>query len=219
VTLDAYRIDIDDRIGLSSAFELTNAQREQLLAIDVPLAAELTHVRFYSNSFDTRTTGVDLVTSWRTNAGPGQLGLTIAGNWNKAEFRRYNPTFFDEPTRVAFLDNLPNVSATLSTDYEVGAFRLSVRARHYGDWVYVANTSATTPVYEDIGRETFFDVIGNYEVSESMYVTLGVENLLNNFTQTVGLVTIRNNGRLYPGGSPYENDGRQVYARFGITFK
>ncbi len=27
VTLDAYRIDVDDRIGLSTAFELTPAQR------------------------------------------------------------------------------------------------------------------------------------------------------------------------------------------------
>lgn len=218
VTLDAYRIDIDDRIGLSTDFELTNAQRQQLIDIDVPLASELTHVRFYTNSFDTRTTGLDLVTAWRTNAGPGRLGLTLAGNWNKTEFQHYNPAFFNEPTRVAFLDNLPKVSATLSADYSVGSLNLSARARHFGDWTYVANTSATAPVYEDIGQETFFDLIGNYQLSESLNVSVGVENLLNNFTQKVGLVTVRNNGRLYPGGAPYENDGRQVYARFGIKF-
>jgi hypothetical protein len=32
VTLDAYQIDIDDRIGLSTDFELTNAQRVALAA-------------------------------------------------------------------------------------------------------------------------------------------------------------------------------------------
>ncbi|HTU68604.1 MAG TPA: TonB-dependent receptor [Steroidobacteraceae bacterium] len=218
VTVDAYRIDIDDRIGLSTDFELTNVQRQQLVDINVPLASELTHVRFYTNSFDTRTTGVDLVAAWRGGVGPGRLGLTFAGNYNKTEFERYTPALFNEPTRVAFLDSVPNVSGTLSADYDVGKLRLTGRARHFGDWTYVSNTSATSPVYEDIGQETFLDLIGSYELSDSVNVTLGVENLLDNYTQKVQLLAERNNGRLYPRGVPYDNDGRQFYARVGIRF-
>jgi iron complex outermembrane recepter protein len=218
ITIDAYRIDIDDRIGLSTDFELTNAQRQQLAGIGVPLATELTHVRFYTNSFDTKTTGVDLVAAWRAPVGPGRLGLTWASNANKTEFVNYDPALFNEPTRVGFLDSLPKFTSNLSADYEVGKWRVGARARHYGDWTYVANTSATTPVYEDIGAETFFDLNGNYQLSDSVNIALGVENVLDNFTQEVGLVTVRNNGRLYPGGAPYENDGRQVFARVGIKF-
>jgi iron complex outermembrane receptor protein len=218
VTLDAYQIDIDDRIGLSNDFELTNAQRLQLAAADVPLATELTHVRFYTNSFDTRTQGLDLVAAWRGSAGPGRLGFTWASNYNETEFRGYNPAFFNEPTRVAFLDNLPQFTSNLSADYEVGKWSLTGRARHFGDWTYVASTSATNPVYEDIGAETFFDLIGNYQFSDSVNVTVGVENALDNYTQHTQLVTERNNGRLYPRGVPYENEGRQVYARVGIRF-
>jgi iron complex outermembrane receptor protein len=218
VTLDAYQIDIDDRIGLSNDFELTNAQRQDLVAIGVPLANELTHVRFYTNSFDTRTRGVDVVAAWRGDAGPGRFGVTLAGNYNETEFKAYNPAFFNQPTRVAFLENLPNVSGNLSVDYELSQLSLTVRARHYGDWTYVSNTSATSPVYEDIGAETFFDLIGNYDLTDSVNLAVGVENLLDNFTQHTGLVTERNNGRLYPRGVPYENEGRQVYARVGFKF-
>jgi len=218
ITLDAYQIDIDDRIGLSNDFELTNAQRLALAAVNVPLATELTHVRFYTNSFDTRTQGLDLVAAWRGEAGAGRIGVTLAGNYNETEFRSYNPQFFNEPTRVAFLENLPQLAGNLSADYEIGKFAITARARHYGDWTYVSNTSATSPVYEDVGAETFFDLIGNYNLSEGVSVTLGVENLLDNFTQHAGLVTERNNGRLYPRGTPYENEGRQVYARVGIRF-
>jgi iron complex outermembrane recepter protein len=218
VTIDAYQIDIDDRIGLSNDFELTNAQRQDLAAIGVPLANELTHVRFYTNSFDTRTRGVDLVAAWRGEAGPGRIGVTLAGNYNETEFKAYNPAFFNEPTRVAFLENLPNVSGNLSVDYELSKLSLTVRARHFGDWTYVSNTSATAPVYEDIGQETFFDLIGNYDLTDSVNLAVGVENLLDNYTQHTGLVTERNNGRLYPRGVPYENEGRQVYARVGIKF-
>jgi hypothetical protein len=49
-------------------------------------------------------------------------------------------------------------------------------------------------------------------------LAVGVENLLDNFTQHTGLVTERNNGRLYPRGVPYENEGRQLYARVGFKF-
>src|SRR6185503_6953131 len=141
VTLDAYQIDIDDRIGLSTDFELTNAQRVALAAAGVPLATELTHVRFYTNSFDTRTQGIDLVAAWRGEAGPGRIGVTLAGNYNETEFRAYDPALFNEPTRVAFLDNLPQLTANLSADYEIGKWAVTARARHYGDWTYVASTS------------------------------------------------------------------------------
>jgi outer membrane receptor for ferrienterochelin and colicin len=60
--------------------------------------------------------------------------------------------------------------------------------------------------------------VGNYRLSEGVNLTLGVENLLDNFTQHSRLITVRNNGRQYPGGAPYENDGRQLYARVGIKF-
>ena len=31
-------------------------------------------------------------------------------------------------------------------------------------------------------------------------------------------LAFRNNGRVYVGGTPYENDGRQFYARVGVRF-
>lgn len=218
VTLDAYRIDVDDRIGLSSDFELTDAQRAQLVAANVPLANELTHVRFYTNSFDTRTTGVDLVGNWRLPAGPGRLVLTWAGNYNRTRYRRFDPALLNEPTRVGFLRTLPRTSGSVSADYEVGAWNLTGRLRHFGKWIYVANTTPTNPVYEDIGAETFVDLVGSYAFNERVRLTVGVENLLDNYIQRAQLVTVRNNGRLYPGGAPYENDGRHVFTRVGIHF-
>lgn len=218
ITVDGYQIDIDDRIGLSTDFELTDGQRLELAAANVPLATELTHVRFYTNHFDTRTRGVDLVAAWRGGVGPGRLGLTLAGNYNETEFRAFDPALFNEPTRVAFLHNLPNVSTQLSADYEVGKWALTGRVRHFGDWTYVSSTSATNPVYEDIRAETFFDLIGSFRLSDGVSLTAGVENLFDNYTQHTGLVTERNNGRLYPRGVPYENEGRQLYARVGIRF-
>lgn len=217
VTLDAYQIDVDDRIGLSSAFELTPAQREQLVAANVPLANELTHVSFYTNSFDTRTRGVDLVANWRGGAGPGSLGITWASNYNDTEYRHYDPKLLDEAARTSFLRTIPRFTSHLSADYQLDKWSISARARHFGEWIYVAST--TVPyVYEQISAETFLDLTAGYRFSDSIDITLGVENVLDNYTQEVGLVTVRNNGRRYPGGAPYENEGRQAYLRVGVKF-
>jgi iron complex outermembrane receptor protein len=217
VTLDAYRIDVDDRIGLSTAFELTPAQRQQLVAANVPLANELTHVSFYTNSFDTRTTGLDLIANWHGLVGPGGLGITWASNYNHTEYTRYNPVLIDEQARTTFLRTIPRFTSHLSADYQLGKWSLTGRGRHFGEWTYVA--SSTVPyIYEQIGAETFVDLIAGYEFSDSVGITVGVENVLDNYTQEVGLVTVRNNGRKYPGGAPYENEGRQAYARVGIRF-
>lgn len=217
VTLDAYRIDVDDRIGLSTAFELTEAQRQQLMAANVPLASELTHVSFYTNSFDTRTTGLDLVANWRSSAGPGALGITWASNFNHTKYRHYDPALIDEQARVTLLRTIPRFTSHLSANYDLGKWRLTVRARHFDDWVYVAST--TVPyIYENIGAETFLDLIGGYQFSDTVNLTLGAENVLDNYADEVELLTVRNNGRRYPGGAPYENEGRQIYARVGIRF-
>ena len=154
--------------------------------------------------------------------GGGAAGILLPGPhffpYQQEDLEVFCRRFAEQVPLPVLLYNLPQFTSNLSADYEVGKWSLTGRARHFGDWTYVASTSATNPVYEDIGAETFFDLIGNYQFSDSVNVTVGVENALDNYTQHTQLVTERNNGRLYPRGVPYENEGRQVYARVGIRF-
>ncbi len=226
VTLDAYQIDIDDRIGISQAFELTDAQRQQLVAAQVPLASELTHVSFFTNNFDTRTRGLDLVGTWRGEVGPGHLGVTWASNYNKSSFRDFNPALFPEWTRTSYLRNVPRFTTNLSAEYEWNKLRLLGRVRHFDNWTYVAANGATNgagvvttqPIYQNIAAVNFIDLVGSWRFTDSTDVSIGVENVLDKFSDTVDLVTTRNNGRLYPGGAPYENEGRNLYARVNFRF-
>lgn len=226
VTLDAYQIDIDDRIGISQAFELTPAQRQQLVDAAVPLASELTHVSFFTNNFDTRTRGVDLVATWRGGAGPGNLGLTWASNFNKTEFTDYSPALFPEWTRNSYTRNVPRFTSHLTAEYTWNKARLLGRVRHFGEWIYVAANGATNgsgvvtaqPIYQNIGSVNFLDLVGGWQFTDRVDLSIGIENVLDKFTETVELVTTRNNGRLYPGGAPYENEGRNFYGRVNFRF-
>lgn len=64
VTLDYYFISLEDRIWVSSNFDVSSEQREQLIGLGIPGADQLTRVRFFTNDMDTETSGIDLVANY-----------------------------------------------------------------------------------------------------------------------------------------------------------
>ncbi|HYJ42617.1 MAG TPA: TonB-dependent receptor, partial [Steroidobacteraceae bacterium] len=85
-TIDAYRIDIDDRIVLSE-----NLQSPQVTALLDPF--DVTVARFFINGVDTKTEGIDVVTRylWRTES-LGKFEFVAAGNWNDTEVEKVPST-------------------------------------------------------------------------------------------------------------------------------
>ena len=70
VTVDCYRIDLDDRITLSSQFPVGPAEAAELVALGVPGANDIAQVRFFVNDVRTRTQGVDVVANWQLGGAP-----------------------------------------------------------------------------------------------------------------------------------------------------
>ena len=80
-TIDAYRIDIDDRIVLSE-----NLNTPQVAALIAPFGA--TVARFFINGVETKTEGIDLVTRylWRTdNVGSSSSSRPATGTTRKSK--------------------------------------------------------------------------------------------------------------------------------------
>ena len=82
-TVDAYRIDIRDRIVLSE-----NLNTPQVAALIAPFGASV--ARFFINGVDTKTEGIDLVTRYLLKTeSAGRWEFVAAGNWN--DFSGYWP--------------------------------------------------------------------------------------------------------------------------------
>ncbi|HST58440.1 MAG TPA: TonB-dependent receptor, partial [Longimicrobium sp.] len=81
LTVDAYRIDIEDRIVFSENF--TGTAIRQLFA-NAGFAG-VTGGRFFTNAIDTRTTGVDVVLNYQRQVGTGILRFTGGGNLTETE--------------------------------------------------------------------------------------------------------------------------------------
>lgn len=80
ITLDYYNIAVDDRIILGSEITGTgdpNNALDQVLTANGIVAAS-----FFTNGINTRTSGIDMVLSYRNvHAGSGKLGFNLAANY------------------------------------------------------------------------------------------------------------------------------------------
>ena len=147
-TVDAYQIDLKDRIVLSTQFNrFTNATVETILT-----NAGLTRatngagiVQFFANAVDTRTRGLDVVVNERLPLGKGSLTLTAAANFTKTTVTSVNVpstlvadeglrnTFFDRQQRGRLESAQPNSKIVLSAGYTVGKLGLQLRTVRFGE--------------------------------------------------------------------------------------
>ena len=163
-TLDVYRIEIEDRIALSSNFQST--------ALTALLAAngyaDIAAVSYETNAVDTTTEGIDLTLTYRHDLGrAGMLSAMLAGNYNQTEFDRIDGTppalaalgittpLFDLSQQVRYTDSMPKDKVSLNLSWALNDLRVSVTATRYGEVAQVALTGRTpaqvaalTPGYE-----------------------------------------------------------------------
>ena len=131
LTADLYRIDVSDRIYISQTFHVT--------AEDIAALPELASVgvggdvQYFTNSLDTKTTGVDLIGTWRSELGAGGLNLTLAYNYNKNEVTKFDPAAIG-PAQIMTAERLaPNHRANLQAGWTVG------------DWASTWSSATTAP--------------------------------------------------------------------------
>ena len=115
LTADVYRIDVSDRIYISQAFIVTAADIAALP--ELASVGEGGNVQYFTNSLETETTGLDLVATYATTLGAGDLGLTLAYNYNENEVTDFDPAVFG-PLQISTAENLaPNHRANLQVGW------------------------------------------------------------------------------------------------------
>ena len=150
LTVDAYQIEITDRIVYSGAYS-----RAQLGITDATQFPGVNNVRFFANAVNTKTQGIDIVATDRIQLGKGRLTLSAALNFNNNKVTGINSTplidaaknndpannpstwyrtaLFDRQQVALIEDYLPNSKWNLSAAYSVGKFDVTFRAVRFGE--------------------------------------------------------------------------------------
>ena len=140
-TLDAYQIDITDRIINSERIIKSNVK-----ALQTPAFANINEIRFFTNAIDTRTRGVDLVSTYKTEFSErSRLSASLALTFNETNISRFGdtPAALQAGTtaKVLLIDTVsiglieraqPRQKILLSATYTYGKFSLTPRATYFG---------------------------------------------------------------------------------------
>ena len=225
LTVDAYQIDIDDRIILSTNITTNPATNSLLTGLGLP---QVTAFSYFTNGVDTRTRGVDAVASYTVPFSASSLELTAAYSYNDTEVKKYiaSPAVFgslgltqsligrDEVGRIE--DSYPRDKTILSGTWRSDHWDLSLAATRYGE--FTVRNSATPTRDQTYGDSWVLDASVSYKPSANWALTLGADNLLDEYPdRTVDLQNSTWGMLPYSNYSPYGFNGAYVYGR--ITYK
>ena len=155
-TVDAYRIEMEDRIVQTGTIEIgdVSANDPRLADVNCPVAkandataavclqetgvpgaGDLNSISFYTNDFATTTTGVDFVATWAVDyGGAGTADLTAAWNWTETEVDSAGSEV--DRNRVVDLENFnPKHRGIFTYNHFIGGFRFLARASYYDSWI------------------------------------------------------------------------------------
>ena len=218
-TVDVYRIDIDDRILFSSNLVLKDDLKKQLAAQGSTVGA----ARYFTNAVDTRTTGVDVVGTYRFDLREkDRLDLTLAYNHNKNTVRRVaaNPALLsangllliDRQTINRVTVSSPKDKFSLAGDYSVGAWNARAVTTRYGSFTVPQNDASIDQVYDP---QWVLDLSGSVKLGKNWKLSAGIDNVTNRYPDQV---TAQNNLNLggtqpYSVFAPNGFNGRYYYAK------
>lgn len=224
-TVDAYSIDVNDRIILTDVFDATSLN----------VGAEA--AQFFANGVDTQTRGLDIVLNYKQFIGGGDrsYNVGIAGNFNDLTIKEINNgdlnelTFFG-PFSQAYLEAAaPPYKIVLIGGYSAPKFDLNVQLTQFSgveiqDFQWV-DTPATTKSEADALREVATDVYDpalsldlsvGFDLTKNLKLTIGGNNILNTYP------TPQFDGWTDQGGFndsvQMGSDGAYLFGRLGIKF-
>ena len=232
-TIDYYTIELTDRVALggdidflaalnfagpagsdfatvSDALSSLDAQgiinRSEFVGLD-----DLSQFRFFSNSFDTTTSGIDLVGNYSFDLMSGQSRLTLAANYNKTDVDNVGTVNPISASRVAAIENLlPSIKGNISWSHTQGDIKTLVRANYYGGWDDTGNG------VNGIGAEVLIDVQVSYQLNENIVLVAGVDNLFDAYPEENP--GAGGSGQLYSEASPFGFNGSSWYLQGRYSF-
>ena len=209
LTVDYFRIDVDDRIALSGLYDVTDAIKQALIADGVPEAAEFTSVRYFTNDFDTETEGVDVVATYGWETDLGSTDLLLSFNHTKTKVKNFRPG--STITSGDTIDNLergaPETRLNLTLTHSVNNWYLVGRYSYFGEW-YDDHSAAEFDGYGLV------DLLAQYNFASGMAVAVGAENAFNEYPDKA---INAGNGRKYPRYSPAGHNGALIYAKISYS--
>jgi len=226
LTLDAYKIDLENRIVLSE--NLTSAGVRTFLTNQGFIG--IGGGRFFINGVDTTTEGLDVVFNYpiKLESG-GRFDITATANFNETKVTKIpttaqlaalspSPILFDRNNRLTFEKGTPKDKFALSMSWTQGDFGVTARATRYGDVLSAQNAPTVTAPDFLLSAKTLVDLEARYTVSERIKLAVGADNVFDEYPDPHPPGLNSTGATSFSNLSPFGRSGRFVYGRVTVGF-
>jgi len=223
LTVDAYRIDIDDRIILSENLTQTNVRNYIASQGFIGVGGG----RFFINGVDTTTKGVDIVLSMPYNAGDaGKLDFTLAANFTDTKVTKTPtttqlsslspaPVLFDRLNVLSLEKGQPKNKVSANVNWKLGQWGATLRATRYGE---VLSPGTTAAFDFEMGARTTVDLEGRMAVTPKLTLALGADNVFDQYPETQPPSINTTGNTPFSTYAPFGRSGRYIYGRATYAF-
>ena len=230
LTIDAYRIDINNRILLAGPFKRTTAGTsivDQVLN-NAGIGTDVQVVQAFSNFVDTKTQGIDIIFSVSPQLNTGNLDITLAANFNETKIKKIKGTekipavpdsvgnyfYFDRAEQSRVEKANPKNKVSLSASYTYKKIGLLARATRFGK---VSSWNADPRLDETYDPKIVTDASISYSILPQVRVTIGANNLFDVYPDKLKWFQDGNGDK---SNIYYSNtsDGRFQYSRNATQF-
>lgn len=223
LTIDAYRIDVEDRIVLSENLTAPNVRAFLVSQGFIGAGGG----RFFLNGVDTETTGVDIIANYAfPETALGSFSATAGANFNKTEVTAIPaipaltsltppPVLFARTNVLTFEEGTPKDKFTGQVNWENGPFEATLRAVRYGEVLVPSNTSSLDYT---LSPQTLIDLEARYTWNELVTLSVGADNLLDEYPDAAPRGLNSTGNTPFSTYSPFGYSGRFVYTRATVNF-
>lgn len=216
LTVDGYQIDVRNRIGISQNFAVTAADIVKQPALAAVGAGG--NINYFTNGFNTRTRGVDVVATYRTTLSEALLNFTLAYNYNKSEVTKFDPLVISNAQIIDVAHLAPNHRAIFTTNWSLGDLSITARENFYSWWQNEVDYPG-----QHFGSKFTTDLDVSYTFAGHYTLTIGASNLLDNRPDKIKqsssnaiypITDSTADGQIFPrNGGPFGFNGGLWYVR------
>ena len=224
LTLDYYRIDIDDRTNAISTRSVSTdptsgSAYANFLALDgagVAGANTIGGVFYFTNAFDSRTEGLDVVASY-----PLAENTTISAalNYTENSFESDPSTYLNAENRYDFVNFDPQWRGIFTGMHTIGDLQLIARLQWYGESTN-SNSGGSGPDglrFQTLPDFYQFDLEGQWQINDMFELSAGARNLFDEYPDR-DTISDYCCGRVYSSGTVVPWQGGYYYARLRADF-
>nr|WP_244646525.1 TonB-dependent receptor [Sphingomonas sp. CFBP 8760] len=227
ITVDGYRIDLRNRIGVTQPFSVSAADlAAQPALLPVGIGGQ---VQYFTNGFKTRTRGVDVVATWRTRLSEALLNFSVAYNYNDTQVGEFNARVIN-PAQLIDAENLaPKHRVVFNANWSLDNLTFNVRENYYSSFTSAQDYGQTNGVANQVfGGKFTTDLELSYTFADHFTLSVGAQNFTDERpdrlkpTATIPIYPITGgaiDGQVYPrNGGPFGFNGGFYYTRLRVKY-